>query len=103
MALAKFHGFVIGNECNHPIDQGPLLFDHRRGLDRGQVRRKVRWHPTALSDRRLLPLHQPGHSILLETARYFFHYELPKSMGLAKRLADRDTLTLEMRNDYFAD
>jgi alkylation response protein AidB-like acyl-CoA dehydrogenase len=39
----------------------------------------------------------------LFTARYFFHYELPKTMGLAKRLADRDTLTLEMHNDYFAD
>ncbi|MBI5061944.1 MAG: acyl-CoA dehydrogenase [Desulfatitalea sp.] len=39
----------------------------------------------------------------LYTARYFFHYELPKTMGLAKRLAEGDGLTLAMENDYFTD
>lgn len=39
----------------------------------------------------------------LFTARYFFHYELPKTAGLAKRLSERDTLTLDMEKAYFAD
>lgn len=39
----------------------------------------------------------------LLTARYFFHYELPKTAGLARRLAEKDTLTLDLNNDLFAD
>ncbi len=30
------------------------------------------------------------------TLRYFFGYELPKTLGLAKRLMDDDRLTVEM-------
>jgi butyryl-CoA dehydrogenase len=37
------------------------------------------------------------------TLRYFFGYELPKTLGLAKRLMDDDRLTVEMRADYFND
>jgi len=37
------------------------------------------------------------------TLRYFFAYELPKTLGLAKRLRDTDRLTVEMRTDYFND
>ena len=39
----------------------------------------------------------------LFTARYFFRYELPKTAGLAKRLLDRDTVTLDMTPDLFND
>jgi len=39
----------------------------------------------------------------LSTARYFFHYELPKTRGLAQRLTEGDGLTLAMENDYFSD
>ena len=39
----------------------------------------------------------------LHTARYFFRYELPKTAGLAKRLLDRDTVTLDMETDFFND
>ncbi|MBI5550094.1 MAG: acyl-CoA dehydrogenase [Desulfobacterales bacterium] len=39
----------------------------------------------------------------LLTARYFFHYELPKAMGLARRLSEGDGLTLAMESDYFSD
>ncbi len=35
--------------------------------------------------------------------RYFFAYELPKTIGLAKRLHDDDRLTVEMQTDYFSD
>ena len=37
------------------------------------------------------------------TLRYFFGYELPKSLGLAKRLLDDDRLTVEMPAEYFND
>ena len=39
----------------------------------------------------------------LFTLRYFFGYELPKTLGLAKRLMDDDRLTVEMRAEYFND
>jgi butyryl-CoA dehydrogenase len=37
------------------------------------------------------------------TLRYFFSYELPKTLGLAKRLLDDDRLTVEMQTEYFDD
>jgi butyryl-CoA dehydrogenase len=37
------------------------------------------------------------------TLRYFFAYELPKTLGLAKRLQDEDRLTVEMQAEYFND
>ena len=37
------------------------------------------------------------------TLRYFFAYELPKTLGLAKRLLDDDRLTVEMQTDFFND
>jgi butyryl-CoA dehydrogenase len=39
----------------------------------------------------------------LQTARYFFHYELPKAGAYAKRLAEREAITLEMEKTYFLD
>ena len=39
----------------------------------------------------------------LFTLRYFFGYELPKTLGLAKRLLADDPLTVEMQLDYFND
>jgi len=35
------------------------------------------------------------------TLRYFFAYELPKTLGLAKRLMDVDPLTVEMQTEHF--
>ena len=35
--------------------------------------------------------------------RYFFRYELPKIDGLGKRLTDGDALTVEMKDELFAD
>ncbi len=37
------------------------------------------------------------------TLRYFYGYELPKMLGLAKRLMDDDRLTVEMQTDFFND
>ena len=37
------------------------------------------------------------------TLRYFFAYELPKTLGLARRLMDDDRLTVEMQTDFFND
>ena len=37
------------------------------------------------------------------TLRYFFAYELPKTLGLARRLLDEDSLTVEMQTDFFND
>jgi butyryl-CoA dehydrogenase len=37
------------------------------------------------------------------TLRYFFAYELPKTLGLAKRLTDDDALTVEMQAQHFND
>ena len=37
------------------------------------------------------------------TLRYFFAYELPKTLGLAKRLLDEDRLTVDMQTDFFND
>jgi len=37
------------------------------------------------------------------TLRYFFGYELPKTLGLAKRLMDVDPLTVEMQKEHFQD
>jgi alkylation response protein AidB-like acyl-CoA dehydrogenase len=37
------------------------------------------------------------------TLRYFFSYELPKTLGLAKRLTDGDRLTVEMQTEFFSD
>ncbi len=39
----------------------------------------------------------------LFTCRYFFGYELPKTLGLAKRLTDDDPLTVEMETRHFTD
>ncbi|MBU4277189.1 MAG: acyl-CoA dehydrogenase [Proteobacteria bacterium] len=39
----------------------------------------------------------------LATMRYFFHYELPKSQGLARRLLEDDALTVDLPPEYFAD
>ena len=38
----------------------------------------------------------------LTTMRYFFHYELPKTTGLAERLKESDGLTLSAGNDDFS-
>ena len=35
--------------------------------------------------------------------RYFYGYELPKTLGLAKRLMQADGLTIEMRTELFSD
>ena len=35
--------------------------------------------------------------------RYYFAYELPKTLGLVKRLMDDDRLTVEMQTDFFND
>jgi butyryl-CoA dehydrogenase len=35
--------------------------------------------------------------------RFFFAYELPKTLGLARRLMDDDRLTIEMQSDFFND
>ena len=37
------------------------------------------------------------------TLRYFFGYELPKTLGLAKRLMDADPLTVEIQQEHFND
>jgi butyryl-CoA dehydrogenase len=37
------------------------------------------------------------------TLRYFFAYELPKTLGLAKRLMEADPLTVEMQTGHFMD
>jgi len=37
------------------------------------------------------------------TLRYFFAYELPKTLGLARRLLDADRLTVDMQTDFFND
>jgi butyryl-CoA dehydrogenase len=37
------------------------------------------------------------------TLRFFFAYELPKTLGLAKRLLDDDRLTVEMQTNFFND
>ena len=37
------------------------------------------------------------------TLRYFFAYELPKTLGLAQRLMDDDRLTIEIQTEYFND
>ena len=37
------------------------------------------------------------------TLRYFFAYELPKTLGLAKRVLDDDGLTVEMHTNFFDD
>ena len=39
----------------------------------------------------------------LFSARYFFHYELPKTIGLVTRLMDTDTVTLDMDLAFFQD
>lgn len=39
----------------------------------------------------------------LLTARYFFHYELPKAEAFAKRLAEQEEITLAMEKEYFSD
>ena len=39
----------------------------------------------------------------LYTFRYFFHYELPKVEGLAKRLLEADGLTVGMNKSFFTD
>jgi butyryl-CoA dehydrogenase len=43
------------------------------------------------------------YQVKLLTARYFFHYELPKSLGLAQRLMEAEALTLTMENQMFSD
>ncbi len=37
------------------------------------------------------------------TLRYFFGYEMPKTLGLAKRLLKSDGLTIDMQTGYFDD
>ncbi|MBI9089654.1 MAG: acyl-CoA dehydrogenase [Desulfobacterium sp.] len=37
------------------------------------------------------------------TFRYFFRYELPKTLGLAQRLMDNDPITMEMTTERFND
>ena len=37
----------------------------------------------------------------LFTLKYFYGYELPKTLGLAKRLMENDGLTVEMMTELF--
>jgi butyryl-CoA dehydrogenase len=37
------------------------------------------------------------------TMHFFFRYELPKILGLEKRLMDSDGLTIEMEAQFFND
>ena len=37
----------------------------------------------------------------MATLKYYFGYEIPKTLGLADMLSNNDGLTLEMKNDYF--
>jgi butyryl-CoA dehydrogenase len=39
----------------------------------------------------------------LHCTRYFYRYELPKTLGLARCLMDPETVTMDMEIDYFAD
>ena len=39
----------------------------------------------------------------LMTLKYFFHYELPKTQGLAARLMEADGLTIEMNESFFTE
>ncbi len=39
----------------------------------------------------------------LHTMRYFFHYEVPKTLGLAARLMESDRLTVDMSSAIFED
>jgi butyryl-CoA dehydrogenase len=39
----------------------------------------------------------------LRTMKYFFHYELPKILGLAQRLQESDLLTVGMVIEEFDD
>ncbi len=39
----------------------------------------------------------------LLTFRYFFRYELPKTLGLAQRLMDKDPITMEATREHFND
>ena len=39
----------------------------------------------------------------LHSTSYFYRYELPKTLGFAKRLMDPVTVTMDMEIDYFAD
>jgi butyryl-CoA dehydrogenase len=39
----------------------------------------------------------------LHALRYFFAYELPKTIGMAERLMDEDFMTVEMNADLFQD
>ena len=38
----------------------------------------------------------------IQTFKYFFHYELPKTAGLVCRLKDREPVTVEMLPDFFS-
>ncbi len=35
--------------------------------------------------------------------RFFFGYEIPKTLGLAERLLQNDGLTIDMRTEFFSD
>ncbi len=39
----------------------------------------------------------------IRTLQYFFHYELPKTLGLAARLREADGLTVQMDQEVFSD
>jgi butyryl-CoA dehydrogenase len=39
----------------------------------------------------------------LQTGQFFYAYELPKTMGLARRLMDEDPLTVNMQPEWFND
>ena len=43
------------------------------------------------------------HNRKMFTLRYFFAYELPKTLGLAKRLMDIDAITVAMQTEHFND
>jgi butyryl-CoA dehydrogenase len=66
------------------------------------------WLLQALAASRALRSHpaQPEMNFYqgkLHTCKYFFEYELPKTMGLCARLRRGDGLTVEMKEDWFED
>ena len=59
------------------------------------------------SSNRVLSVPARGYIFLFRGSplflQFFFAYELPKTLGLAERLMDDDSLTLEMQAEYFND
>jgi butyryl-CoA dehydrogenase len=97
--------------CSSDLSMGPDVFlaDSTLYLEMfGIVTVAWQWLKQALAATQALAKKPSAKDVLfyqgkLHAFRFFFGYELPKTLGLSTRLVDPDTVTISMKAEFFKD